>query len=45
MHWVMYCTALSKPLTRAERIAKLSETKRLDPAKGQALGLPKTRVK
>ncbi len=32
-------------LTRAERIAKLSETKRLDPAKGQALGLPKTRVK
>lgn len=30
-------------LTRAERIAKLTETQRFDPASGEALGLPKVR--
>lgn len=31
-------------LTRAERIARLVETKKLDPKTPKALGLPKTRV-
>lgn len=31
-------------LTRAERIAKLTADKKLDPKKGAALGLVKTRV-
>lgn len=30
--------------TRAERIAKLSEEKKVDPKKDGALGLPKVRV-
>ena len=32
-------------LTRAERMAKLTELKKMDPKNQKALGLPKTRVK
>lgn len=31
-------------LTRAERISKLTELKKMDPKNPKALGLPKTRV-
>lgn len=31
-------------LTRAERVAKLLESKKLNPKKDRVLGLPKTRV-
>ncbi|MBL8757295.1 MAG: small basic protein [Phycisphaerae bacterium] len=31
-------------LTRAERIQRLTELKKMDPKKPKALGLPKTRV-
>jgi small basic protein (TIGR04137 family) len=31
-------------MTRAERIAKLTEDKKLDPKSGKVLGLPKTLV-
>ncbi len=32
-------------LTRAERVQKMLETKRLDPKKDSVLGIPKTRVR